>query len=91
MSNATGDPKQVRSCVKTIPASICGSSSARLNGDSELRATVSVIWSLGPRSVYEMMREIRDGAEVTPTVPNYARLQHFAGNLNTQDGRTLCP
>jgi hypothetical protein len=90
MSNATGDPKQVRSCVKTIPASICGSSSARLNGDSELRAAVSVIWSL-PRSVYEMMRAIRDGGEVTPTVPNYVRLQHFAGNLNTQDGRRLRP
>jgi hypothetical protein len=91
MSNVTGDPRQVKTCVKTLLASLYGSSSARLISDSELRAAVRVIWSVGPRSVYEMMREVRDGAEVTPTVHNYVGVQRFVGSLNTRDGRRLRP
>jgi hypothetical protein len=88
-NNRTGPPSASNN--ECTHCAVVGSGTAKLINDIELKAAVRVIWSLGPRSVYEMMRELRDGAEVAPTVRRYAGLQRYIRILNTHDGRRLRP
>jgi hypothetical protein len=61
------------------------------NTDARLRYLAAQIHKLGPRPFFELLREIRAGADVLRTLENYARLAPLAGFIASLNGDRLPP
>jgi hypothetical protein len=67
------------------------SGSHHLLGDAELRNLTIEIHALGERSLYELFRELHDGAELASALRRYGDLYPLAPFIAHMGGRDLEP
>jgi hypothetical protein len=61
------------------------------NTEARLRYLAAQIYKLGPRPLFELLREISAGADVLRTLENYALIVPLAGFIASQNGDRLPP
>ena len=54
--------------------------------DARLRLLTDRLHRLGPRPLYEFLRELRDGADLLPRLEAYARIAPLAGFIAELEG-----
>jgi hypothetical protein len=59
--------------------------------DPRLQRLAAQIHTLGPRPLFELLRELDDGAELRPTLEAYARLAPLAEFIAANDGDDFKP
>jgi hypothetical protein len=59
--------------------------------DSRLQRLAAQIHTLGPRPLYELLRELNAGAELGPTLERYARLAPLTEFIAANDGDDFRP
>jgi len=61
------------------------------NTEARLRYLAAQIHQLGPRPLFELLREIKAGADVLSALERYARLGPLAGFISCLEGGQLPP
>jgi len=60
-------------------------------GDARLRHLAARIHRLGERPLYQVLRELRDGANLVPVLERYAELTNYTGLIRAFGGDVLPP